>query len=112
MDLPEIYESGHASKTTTGLVNPHTGATSSAAAKTTKAPQVMMEYAMVIVCRMTGYVMAIPCRKEGLDNRKAAELFLQICGFFMGLPCEIHADSQLIISSTFFNALCNLAGIE
>ena len=53
-----------------------------------------------------------PCSKEGLDSRKAAELFLQKCRFFMGLPREIQGDNQSIISSTFFNALCNLAGIE
>ena len=56
--------------------------------------------------------MAIPCCKEGLTSRKAAELFLHRCGVFMGLPREIQADNQSIISSTFFNALCNLAGIR
>ena len=69
-------------------------------------------YAVVIVCRLTGYVIAIPCCKEGLTSRKAAELVLHRCGFFMGLAREIPADNQSIISSTFFNALCNLAGIE
>ena len=29
-------------------------------------------YAMVIVCRLTGYLMAIPCCKEGLTSCKAA----------------------------------------
>ena len=56
--------------------------------------------------------MAIPCCKEGLTSREAAELFLHRCGSLMGLPREIQADSQSIISKTFFNALCNLAGIE
>ena len=56
--------------------------------------------------------MAIPCCKKGLTRHKAAELFLQRCGSFMGLPREIQADNQSIISSTFFNALCNLVGIE
>ena len=56
--------------------------------------------------------MAIPCCKERLNSCKAAELLLHRCGFFMGLPREIQADNQSIISGTFFNALCNLAGIE
>ena len=56
--------------------------------------------------------MAIPCCREGLTSRKAAELFLQRCGFLMALPEKIQADNQSIISSTFFNALCNSAGIE
>ena len=67
---------------------------------------------MVIVCQLTGYVLDIPCCKEGLTSPKAAELFLHRCGFFMGPPREVQADNQSIISSTFSNALCNLAGIE
>ena len=74
--------------------------------------EIMANYAMVILCRLTGYVMAIPCCKEGLTSGKAAELFLHRCGFFIGLRREIQADNESIISSTFFNALCNLAGIE
>ena len=66
--------------------------------------EILANYAVVIICRFNGYVMAIPCCKEGLTSRKAAELFL--------LPGEIEGDIQSIISSTFFNALCNLAGIE
>ena len=74
--------------------------------------EILANYAMVIVCRLTRYVLAIPCCKEGLTMRKAAELFLHRCGCFMGLPREIRADNPSIISSTFYNALCNLAGIE
>ena len=74
--------------------------------------EILANYAMLIVCWLTGYVMAIPCCKEGLTSRKAAELFPRRCGFFMGLPREIKADNPSVISSTFFNALCNLAGIE
>ena len=74
--------------------------------------KIFANYAMVIVCRLTGYVMAIPCCKEGLASCKAAELFLPRCGFFVGLPREIEAGNQSIISSTFFDAPCNLAGIE
>ena len=74
--------------------------------------KILANYAMVIVCWLTGYVMAIPFCKEGLISRKAAELFLQRCGFFMGLPREIQAHNQSIISSTSFNVPCNVAGIE
>ena len=74
--------------------------------------EILANYDMVIIFQLTGYVMAKLCCKEGLTSRKAAELFLHRCGSFMGLPREIQADNQSIISSTFFNALCNLAGIE
>ena len=72
----------------------------------------LANYTMVIVCRLTRYVMAIPCCKDGVTSRKAAELLLHRCGFFMGLPREIQADNRSIISSTFLNALCNFAGME
>ena len=41
--------------------------------------EMLANYVMVIVCRLTGYVMAIPCCKGGLTSRKAAELFLHRC---------------------------------
>ena len=72
---------------------------------------VKVDYAMVIVCRLTGYVLAIPCRQEGLTSHKAAALFLHYCALFTGMPREIHSDNQSIISSEFFDALCGLAGI-
>ena len=72
----------------------------------------LANYAMVIVCRLTGYVIAIACCKQGLTSRKGAELFLHRCGVFMGFPRKIEADNQSIISSTLFNVLCILAGIE
>ena len=74
--------------------------------------EILANYAMVIVCRLIGYVIVILCCKEELTSCKAAELFVHRCGYFMGLPREIQADSQSIISGTSFNALCNFAGIE
>ena len=66
---------------------------------------------MVIVCRLTRYILAIPCRQEGLTSHKPAALFLHYCAFFTGIPREIHSDNQSIISSEFFDALSCLAGI-
>ena len=40
-----------------------------------------VDYAMVIVCRLTGYILAIPCRQEGLTSHKPAALFLHYCAF-------------------------------
>ena len=48
--------------------------------------ELLVKCAMVIVCRLTGYVMARTCCKEGLTSRKAAEIFLHRCRLFMGLP--------------------------
>ena len=72
---------------------------------------VKVDYAMGIVCRLTGYILAIPCRQEGLTSQKAAALFPHYCAFSTGMPREIHSDNQSIISSDLFDALCGLAGI-
>ena len=66
----------------------------------------------VIVDRLTGYVLGIPCGDEGLTAEKAAALFLDRCVHFVGLPHEIMSDIDKIISKTFFEALCGMSGIE
>ena len=73
---------------------------------------VKYDYCMVVVCRLSGYVLAIPTTKRGLDSRKAAELFLERVVFFMGLPARIFADNQSVITSAFTQHLCALSGIE
>ena len=47
------------------------------------------DYAMVIVCRLSGYLLAIPCLKKGLTAQKVAHLFWRHCVHLMGLPVEI-----------------------
>ena len=64
--------------------------------------------AFVIVCRLSGYVVAIPVRKEGLTSKKVAEIFLEKCVSFMGLPNEIVSDNDHLLSSSFFQTLCEL----
>ena len=78
-----------------------------------KHPQtgVKVHYAIIFVCRLTGYILAIPCRQDGLTSHKAAALFLQYCAFFTGMPRGIHSDNQFIIVSVFFDAQCGLAGV-
>ena len=69
------------------------------------------DYAMVFVCRVPGYILAIPCRQEGLPSHKAAALFLHYFGFSTGMPREIHSDNQSTISSELLTPLRGLAGI-
>ena len=73
---------------------------------------VQYDCCMVVVCRLTGYVLAIPCAKAGLDSRQAAELFLRHCVFFMGLPQEFLCDNASILNSDFLTTLAELSGIE
>ena len=73
---------------------------------------VMYDSVFVIVDRLTGYVMGIPCRDEGLTAEKAAGLFLDRCVHFVGLPHEIMSDNNKLILKSFFQTLCRMSGIE
>ena len=55
-----------------------------------------VDYLMVIVCRQTGYVLAIPCQEEGLDSKSAASLFLDRCVHMLELPKEFICDNASI----------------
>ena len=65
-----------------------------------------------MVCRFTGYVLAIPTTKLGMDSRKAATLFLERVVFFMELPKEVFSDNASVINSDFLNDLFDWSGIE
>ena len=73
---------------------------------------VEFDYALIIVCRMSGYIMALPCRKAGLTAEKMANLYYQKCVWFTGLPKEIFSDHDKLICSRFFDTLCALSGVE
>ena len=70
------------------------------------------DYLMVVLCRLTGYVLAIPTQKLGLDSRKLAEMFLERVVFFMGLPKEVYSDNASVLSRQFLDTLFSLSGIE
>ena len=65
---------------------------------------------MVIVCRQTGYVLAIPCQEKGLDSKSAASLFLDRCVHMFGLPKEFFPDNASIINSEFLKDLFAMSG--
>ena len=66
----------------------------------------------VIVDRLSGYILAIPCLKEGLTAEKAARLFMNHCVQVTGVPLEILSDCDHLITGKFFQALCDELGIE
>ena len=70
------------------------------------------DYILVVVCRLSGYIVAIPCEKAGLSALAVAKLFLDKCVCFMGLPNEVVSDQDHLISSRFFTSLCEMVGIE
>jgi len=72
----------------------------------------LFDCCFVVVCRLSGYIVAVPCRKSGLTSKRIAEIFLEKCVSFMGIPNEIVSDNDHLISSSFFTTLCDLCGIE
>ena len=71
-----------------------------------------VDYLMVIVCRQTGYVLAIPCQERGSDSKTAASLFLDRCVHMFGLPNEFICDNASIINSEVLKDLFAMIGIE
>ena len=71
-----------------------------------------LDYAFVIVCRLTGCILAISCQKVGLHVKKWPRMFLSCCAYFMGLPKEIMCDNASIINTDFFQTLCQLNAVE
>ena len=71
-----------------------------------------VDYLIVIVCRQTGYVLAIPCQQKGLDSKSAACLFLDPCVHMFGLPEEFISDNASIINSEFLKDLFAMSGVE
>ena len=71
-----------------------------------------VDYLMVIVCRRTGYVLAISCQDKGLHSKNAASLFLDRCVHMFGLPKEFICDNASIINSAFLKDLFAMSGVE
>ena len=65
----------------------------------------------VVVDRLSGYIQAIPCLKRGLDATVPAKLFVKNCVMFSGLPSEVLSDNDDLISSKFFQTVCDMLGI-
>ena len=70
------------------------------------------DYLFVIVDRLSGYIQAIPCEKEGLTGAACADMFFRQVMMFTGLPKEVLTDQDIRLTSQFFNTLCALSGVE
>ena len=71
-----------------------------------------VDYLMVIVCRQTRYVLAIPCQERGLDSKNAGSVFLDRCVHMFGLPKEFICDNASIINSEVLKELLAMSGVE
>ena len=57
---------------------------------------------LVVVDRLSGYIVGIPCLKAGLNAEKTARLFIEHCVSFMDLPTEILSECDHLITGKFF----------
>ena len=61
-----------------------------------------VDYLMVIICRQTGYVLAIPCHEKALDSKNAASLFLDRCvhiplAEYVGRASTLHPSGRFFV---------------
>ena len=66
---------------------------------------------MAVVCRLTGYILAVPCSNT-LSSEALASLFLERVVSFMGLPHENFSGHDSILKASFFDTLMKLSGVE
>ena len=69
------------------------------------------DYVLVVVCRLTGYVVAVPCSKT-LTALGLADLYLKRVVPVMGMPQEILSDHDHLVTAEFFSELSKLSGIS
>ena len=69
------------------------------------------DYVLVVVCRLTVYVIATPCQKS-ITAEGLAEFFLEKVVQFVGLPHTIFTDHDHLINAEFFHTLCTQAGVD
>ena len=67
---------------------------------------------IVIVCRWTGYILAIPCAKAVLTSELATRLSLDRSVHFIGLPREIHCQNAWISNSAFCKSQMEPGGVD
>ena len=68
------------------------------------------DYVLVVVCRLMGYVVAVPCSKT-LDTQGLADMYLRRVVPIMGLPQESFSDKDNLVMAEFFKELFSLSGI-
>ena len=71
----------------------------------------LVDSVLVVVCRLSGYVLGIPCRKDGLTAEKLAALYLRYVVGKCGLPNESMSDCYNLINSRFVNTLFFMSGV-
>ena len=69
------------------------------------------DYVLIVVCRLTGYVIAVPCQKT-LTSQHLAVILLERVVEFAGLRQTFFTDNDHFIHAKLFTTLCSQAGID
>ena len=73
--------------------------------------QTEYDYMVIVVCRLTGYVIAVQCQKI-LTSEELAEIFLERIVQFAALPQTIFTDHEHLINAKCVSTLCSQAEID
>ena len=66
------------------------------------------EYVLIVVCSLTGYVIAVPCQNTPTPEDLDLERVVQSAT----LPQTTSTEHYYLIIDTFFRTLCNQAGLD
>ena len=69
------------------------------------------DQALVLVCRLSGYVTAVPCNCK-MTKEVLADLFVTRIFTQWGLPKELFSDHDKLMDSEWFEHYCKLCGVE
>ena len=69
------------------------------------------DYVLVVVCRLTGNVVAVPCSKT-LTTLGLGDLYLERVVPILGMPQEIFSDQDHLVTAEFLSQFCKLSGIS
>ena len=70
------------------------------------------DYALVQVCRLSGFTLEFAGGKTRLTANKFAKIYFERMNTFTGIHNKIVSENYHLISGTFFITICYLAGID
>ena len=73
--------------------------------------KVEYNYVLVVVCRLYGYIIAIPCHNT-LTSKELARIFVHHIFPHWGLPSVIFSDNDHLVNAQFCKEFFMLSGVE
>ena len=67
---------------------------------------------LCFLCRLTGYIVAIPCTEAGLTSAAVAQFMVERVFVHFGLPSAIYSDHDHLINAEFCKEIFRLSGVD